>query len=252
MATVTVRGVELGSLPPKIIVPLTAATPEQLLTQAAAVLPAEPDLVEWRIDFLDGALDPQAVVAAGKPLVDALGGVPLLVTFRTADEGGEKAISPADYLELYRAVIAAGLADLVDVEILRDESVVAAVIAAAHDAGVVVVASSHEFGGTPPRQVIVDRLMLMEQRGADVLKMAVMPHDAGDVLTLLQATWEVRQRTDRPVITMSMGALGVASRLAGGVVGSAATFGMVGRASAPGQVEVGALRAALAVVHPAL
>ena len=56
---------------------------------------------------------------------------------------------------------------------------------------------------------------------------------------------------DRPIVTMSMGGLGVVSRLAGQVFGSAATFGMVGTASAPGQVGVADLKAALDLLDPA-
>ena len=49
---------------------------------------------------------------------------------------------------------------------------------------------------------------------------------------------------------MSMTATGVVSRLAGGTFGSCATFGTVGKASAPGQIPAAQLRAALAIVHP--
>ncbi len=250
MRTVIVRGVELGAGPPKIIVPLTAATTTDLLVQAAAVAAERPDLVEWRLDRFDDALDPTAAVATGRALVEALAGIPLLVTFRTTDEGGGRPVTPQRYAQLYAALIDAGVADLVDVEILREAATVDEVIAVAHGAGVAVVASSHDFDGTPEAEVIVQRLLLMAERGADVLKIAVMARDPLDVLTLLQATWSARGRTDRPVVTVSMGGLGVASRLAGGVFGSAATFARVGGASAPGQVEVGALRAALALVHP--
>jgi 3-dehydroquinate dehydratase-1 len=79
-----------------------------------------------------------------------------------------------------------------------------------------------------------------------------MPASPEDVLTLLGATADYASRPDaRPAITMAMGPLGVVSRLAGETFGSALTFGTVGAASAPGQVDAGALRAALEVVHAA-
>ena len=65
------------------------------------------------------------------------------------------------------------------------------------------------------------------------------------VLTLLSATEELhREYNDITIITMSMGQLGVVSRISGGVFGSAMTFGARNSeaASAPGQVEVGALK----------
>lgn len=249
---VIVRGAVIGGARPATVVPLTGATAEALLAEAGPLVAAAPDVVEWRVDHLaDGAPTPEHVVDAGRALVAALGGLPLLVTVRTAAEGGRAAVDDAAYEALQAAALDAGLADLLDVEVGRDPAVVDRLVARAHAAGVPVVGSSHDFAGTPPLDAIVDRLLGMAAAGADVLKIAVMPHDPGDVLTLLAATWAASTRTDRPVITMAMGGLGVASRLAGGTFGSAATFGTVGAPSAPGQVELGALRAALDLVHPA-
>lgn len=247
---VTVRGTAIGTGRPKVIVPLTGGTVDELLAQAAAVVAAWPDVVEWRVDHLAGGrATPDEAAVAGTALRGALGDLPLLVTIRTAHEGGLADVADEDYVAVYRAVLGTGVADLLDVEVMRHPGTVRALVDLAHAAGVAVVASNHDFAATPPREEIVRRLLLMAERGADVLKIAVMPRDPGDVLTLLAATWDTAQRTGRPLITMSMAAAGVASRVAGGVFGSAATFGMVGRASAPGQVEVGALRAALDVVH---
>ncbi|WP_454049619.1 type I 3-dehydroquinate dehydratase [Cellulomonas sp. Marseille-Q8402] len=249
---VVVRGLRIGAGRPVVVVPLTSATAEALVADAAAVVAAAPDLVEWRVDHLGptGRPDPAEVVVAGRALVAALGGLPLLVTVRTAAEGGRADVDDPAYEALLTAVLAAGLADLLDVEVARDAGTVARLVARAHAAGVPVVGSSHDFAGTPGQDAIVDRLLGMADVGADVLKIAVTPHDPADVLTLLAATWATARRTDRPLITMAMGPLGVVSRVAGGTFGSAATFGTVGAASAPGQVELTALRAALAVVHP--
>lgn len=248
---VTVRGTALGAGRPKVIVPLTGGTVLALLDQARAVVAAAPDVVEWRVDHLgSGEAAPDVVAAAGRELRAVLGDLPLLVSIRTAAEGGLAAVTDDAYVAAYRALLAAGVADLVDVEVMRGEATVRTLVDLAHAADAVVVASNHDFDATPPREEIVRRLLLMAERGADVLKIAVMPHDPGDVLTLLTATWEASGRTDRPLITMAMAGTGVASRVVGGVFGSAATFGTVGPASAPGQVELGALRAALAAVHP--
>ncbi|GIG26859.1 type I 3-dehydroquinate dehydratase [Cellulomonas denverensis] len=245
---VTVRGVTLGTGTPAVIVPLTARTPAELVAQAAPVVAARPDLVEWRVDhLLAGGSDLAAVVEAGRALVAALDGLPLLATIRTGAEGGELPMPGEEYLVVYRALLEAGIADLVDVELRH--ATAARVIAAAHDAGVPVVASNHDFDGTPDREEIERRLLAMAEQGADVLKIAVMPRSPEDVLTLLSATLAVRRRVDQPLITMAMAGTGVVSRLAGGVFGSAATFGTVGAASAPGQVEVDALRRTLALVH---
>jgi 3-dehydroquinate dehydratase-1 len=206
-------------------------------------------LAEWRIDYLDIATDGTAMVALGKRIARALDGKPMIVTFRTQAEGGSKPISDADYAALYSTLLHGDFAQLIDVEMFRDPARVAALVAQAHKAGVKVVMSSHDFHATPAREEIIARLLRQDAMGADVLKIAVMPQDAGDVLTLLDATWQVRQRSSKPLLTMSMGGTGVVSRLAGETFGQALTFGMIGTPSAPGQVEVEQLQSVLQVIH---
>ncbi|MCS4235974.1 type I 3-dehydroquinate dehydratase [Stenotrophomonas sp. BIGb0135] len=245
-----VGALRIGEGAPRTIVPITGATAELALQQAAAIA-ASPstDVAEWRIDYLDIATDGKALVALGKRIARALQGKPMIVTFRTQAEGGSKPISDADYAALYSTLLRGDFAQLIDVEMFRDPTRVAALVAQAHKAGVKVVMSSHDFHATPAREEIVARLLRQEALGADVLKIAVMPQDAGDVLTLLQATWDVRQRSSKPLLTMSMGGTGVVSRLAGETFGQALTFGMIGTPSAPGQVEVDQLQSVLQVIH---
>ncbi len=66
----------------------------------------------------------------------------------------------------------------------------------------------------------------MQELGADLPKIAVMPQNEKDVLVLLEATNEMfKIYADRPIITMSMSGMGVISRLCGEIFGSALTFG---------------------------
>lgn len=245
-----VGAVRIGEGIPRTIVPITGATAEQALQQAAAIAAStSTDLAEWRIDYLDIATDAPALVALGTRIARVLDGKPMIVTFRTQAEGGSRPIRDVDYAALNAALLRGGFAQMIDVEMFRDPAVVTALVAQAHQAGVKVVMSSHDFQATPPREEIVARLLRQEALGADVLKIAVMPHDAGDVLALLDATWQVRQRSSRPLLTMSMGGTGVVSRLAGETFGQALTFGMIGTPSAPGQVEVERLQSVLQVIH---
>ena len=86
----------------------------------------------------------------------------------------------------------------------------------------------------------------MQQAGADLPKLAVMPQSRADVLELLAATVEMTDHhPETPVITMSMGALGAVSRLCGEAFGSAMTFANPGTASAPGQVGLDVVNAVL-------
>jgi 3-dehydroquinate dehydratase-1 len=182
-----------------------------------------------------------------------LGETPILFTFRTSKEGGEKAIEKDAYVELNKKIAGTGYVDLVDVEAFTGDDAVKEVIAAAHEHGVKVIASNHDFHKTPAKDDIVSRLCKMQELGADIPKIAVMPQNKKDVLTLLAATEEMSsEHADRPIITMSMAGTGVISRLCGEVFGSALTFGAVGKASAPGQMGVEDLKTALSLLHKSL
>ena len=135
-----------------------------------------------------------------------LGELPLLVTFRTREEGGEQSISAGDYEDFLRTVMDSGQADLIDVELFRGEELLRDICKEAKAQGIKVIASSHDFEKTPAKEKILARLIRMQDCGADPLKLAVMPQTAEDVLTLLSATLEMKeQHAKQPVVTMSMG-----------------------------------------------
>lgn len=250
--TVRVKHLTIGEGAPKIIVPITATTPAQANEMAARIAAtAEVDMAEFRIDFQEKALDKAAMAELTRTLAATLGGKPLLATFRTHAEGGQKAISTNDYAALYEAIIESGAVDLIDIEMMLDESVVSALVEMAHRQHVAVVMSNHDFHATPPVDVIVARLRKQEQLGADILKIATMPQNAGDTLRLMSATWEVSSTTERIVLTMSMAGTGTISRLSGELTGSALTFGKLGAGSAPGQIDVKDLHGMLQIIHAA-
>lgn len=253
MKTVKLRDVEVGSGIPKIIVPIVGRTREEILSKGKELSAVPMHVVELRVDFYDGALDIPKVLETLKQLRGVLGNTPILFTFRTKREGGEKDISMADYTALNKAVADSGDADAVDVEIFSGDGVAAENIENIHRAGKVVVGSNHDFQKTPSRSDLVYRLRKMQDMGADIPKIAVMPQNKSDVITLLAATEEMsRCYADRPIITMSMSATGVLSRLCGEIFGSSMTFGAVGQVSAPGQIPVEQLIAAAEIIHNAL
>lgn len=211
------------------------------------------DVVEWRVDWFDDVFATEKVLETAKELQEVLKDIPVLLTFRTSKEGGEKEISVSDYTALNIAAAQSGYVDLIDVEAFTGDDVVKTIIDAAHKAGVKVIASNHDFFKTPEKEEIIRRLRMMQDFGADIPKMAVMPTCKQDVLTLLSATLEMSEKyADRPIITMSMAGTGVVSRLTGETFGSALTFGAASKASAPGQVGVHELKQVLDIIHSSL
>ena len=253
MKTVNIRGVEIGAGIPKICVPIVGVTKEEILAQAKSLQTLPVDVVEWRIDWFENVFDFDSLKDTLTDLRAALGDLPLLMTFRTSKEGGEKAIEPEAYAELNIKAAQTGLVDLVDVEVFTGDEIVSRIIREVHAAGVKIVASNHDFDKTPDKDDIVSRLRKMQDMDADIPKIAVMPRCKRDVLTLLAATEEMAtDYADRPIITMSMAGTGVISRLCGEVFGSALTFGAAGKASAPGQMGVQGLNTVLGLLHKAL
>lgn len=250
MNQVKIRKIVFGEGRPKICVPITGRTGEEIALRTAELKAAKPDLAEWRADWYEKVFDREKLETMLTWLRKELGELPLLVTFRTREEGGEQSVSPKDYAAFLRKVLMSGQADLIDVELFRGEKLLRDICKEAKARGVKVIASSHDFEKTPAKEEILARLIRMQDCGADLLKLAVMPQDAGDVLTLLSATWEMQEQyAKQPVVTMSMGPKGAVSRLAGEVFGSAMTFGSTGVASAPGQVSVPELKMALEVLR---
>ena len=253
MNTVCVRNVEIGAGIPKICVPIVGITKEDIISEAKTFDSIPVDVVEWRVDWFMGVFDFDQVLDVLKDLRNVLGDTPLLMTFRTSKEGGEKSIEAADYAALNIKAAQSGYVDLIDVEVFTGDEIVREIIEGAHAAGVKVIASNHDFFKTPEKDDIIGRFRKMQELNADIPKIAVMPQNKKDVLTLLAATEEmVSQYADRPIITMSMAGTGVISRLCGEVFGSALTFGAAKKASAPGQMGVKDLSTVLELLHNAL
>ena len=253
MKPVVIRNVVIGEGIPKICVPIVGKKINEILDQAKHICDIGADVVEWRVDWFEKVEDYESVENAAKQLRNILGETPILFTFRTAKEGGERTIAPEVYVELNEKIAKSGYVDLVDVEAFTGDVYVEKVIKTAHECGVKVIASNHDFQKTPPKDELIARMKKMQDLGADIPKIAVMPQSKEDLLTLLSATEEMaRCYADRPIITMSMAGTGVLSRLCGEVFGSALTFGAAGKASAPGQIDVEELRTVLGVLHKSL
>ncbi len=246
MSCVLVRGCSIGEGRPKVILPIVEKDEAAILKKATEFSTKKADCVEWRADWFGNVLDTEALSHCLHSLREALGEMPLLVTFRTKAEGGEMALTPEQYAAFCHAVCVSGCADLLDIEFFPNRDTLPGLIAQAHAAGLKVVCSSHDFQKTPPRTELVARMVAMQDAGADLPKLAVMPTCRTDVLELLAATTEMTEHhPETPVITMSMGSLGAVSRLCGEAFGSAMTFANPGQSSAPGQVPLDVVNAVL-------
>ena len=249
MNTLTIKNVTIGTGTPKIIVPLVGTTEERILEEAESVQSLKPDIIEWRVDHYENVENIEAVSQLASKLRNVLSDSILLFTFRSFREGGNKEISDRYYFQLLHAAIRSKRFDLVDVELFFEESQVKDTVKLAKENGVYVIMCNHDFHKTPAKEEILYRLRKMQEYGADLPKIAVMPQSVDDLIVLLDATNTMKTKyADRPFITMSMSGTGLVSRLAGAVFDSACTFGAGKEASAPGQIPVDQLRSVLEII----
>lgn len=243
MSTVKIRNILLGEGVPKIAVPNVGSTEEEILTSTKEIAAVKPDLMEWRIDYYAAGIEDTAqLIDTGRKIRELIGELPLLVTFRTKSEGGVCQLEENRYLDLVDQIIVNRLGDAVDIELFHEEKRIESLVSEAKNYNVVVIMSNHDFEKVPAKDVIEFRLKKMANLGADVPKLACMPHNVEDVLTLLEATNAVHNEIENPIITMAMGDIGKVTRIAGQVFGSSLSFGAVGKSSAPGQLSIEELR----------
>jgi 3-dehydroquinate dehydratase-1 len=242
-----------GGRLPVICAPLVGRTPDAIRAELATTMRKAPDVIEWRVDHFADIADTARVIAQASVIREVSSRTPLIFTRRSEREGGARTpLAGEQALSLYEAVCEARCADFVDWELSNGAASMARVRAAARANAIALIASYHDFRATPGRDALVGKFAEAAREGAVVAKVAVMPNDAGDVLTLLDATWQASQALDIPLISMSMGPLGTLSRIAGFVYGSALTFGVGADSSAPGQIAIDELRSALSIVRRAV
>lgn len=129
--------------------------------------------------FFDEVEDVEAVNSALKEIHSVIPELPLIFTFRSAKEGGEKQVSTEYYIALNIAAAESGLVDIIDVELFNEEQDVKLLVETAHTHNVSVIISNHDFHGTPSQEEIISRLRKAQELGGDLPKIAVMPQNAG-------------------------------------------------------------------------
>ena len=152
MRTVSVRGLELGSGRPKICIPVTGKNHDDILRQGQMIAQQKgicADLCEWRIDAFKWVSDDEALKETGIALRQLLSGMPLLVTFRSKQEGGSVFCDQERYSMLIEDICKGRYADLLDIELFTAGEDVKRLLHMAEESGAKTVLSSHDFVKTP-------------------------------------------------------------------------------------------------------
>jgi 3-dehydroquinate dehydratase-1 len=245
---VEVKGKVFGGEEMLICLPLVSKNQETLVEQAKELCDLNPDIIEWRVDFFDRVEDIESVVEALKALSETVGEIPIIFTCRHKGEGGQADLTQDQRINIIESSAKTGCIDILDVEMFNDDEFLEKIRNIAKGNDIKLILSHHNFTQTPDEDFIYNKLIEGEKLGADISKLAVMPQNYGDVLTLLNATYRARKVVKIPLVTMSMGEVGGITRIAGGLFGSDMSFAVGKESSAPGQVPIKDLQTILEIL----
>jgi 3-dehydroquinate dehydratase I len=201
------------------------------------------DLLEIRLDLL-GIRDLE-IAAEILRKIKSETGLPVILTNRSGTEGGKWEGKEAERIGLLTNLLSTNLLslkdgpDAVDIELSAGREERDRVIKTARACGKTVIISAHDFSKTPDFQemkIICEEAFLA---GADIAKLAVMPHSMRDILDLLRVALDARE-TGRAVCAIAMGKLGKHTRVIAPFYGSVLTYAAVDStvSAAPGQFQV--------------
>lgn len=228
-----------------LAVSVSGSSVERICERIRSALGDGADMVELRIDLMP-ALDADDL----RSIRDAIpGGIPVIVTLRSADEGGQWRGPESDRTR--RLEEFGSTTDYIDVELTawrgsdHDRQGAPAAVAVDDDDDVAragrrgLILSRHDPRTRPPT-LQADFVAMAGEPACDVPKLAWRARSIRDNFE----AFELMRESPRPAIVICMGEPGLLSRVLAGKFGAFATFAApaAGAETAPGQVDVGLLK----------
>ena len=251
--TVKIKDFVFGDGTPRICVPIIGRTGREIFDVAGKIRKEidrldekyknYPELrvavLEWRADYYTNITEAENVFNILRKLKELFNDRIVLFSFRSEEQGGELRHDRAHLRigDVMRNVISSGFVDMIDVEAVAGNYNIARATMRAHEAGMKVVLSYHDFEKTPHDSEIEEKLRQMEVLGGDILKIAAMPNSKFDVQRMMELNQKMVVERAKPVVLISMGSLGTISRVKGKETGACLTFATLGEKSAPGQLD---------------
>ncbi|MCB1321106.1 MAG: type I 3-dehydroquinate dehydratase, partial [Leptospiraceae bacterium] len=151
----------------------------------------------------------------------------------------------SDRVRLFESLLP--LVDCVDIE--YETTIRKDVIALARQYGKKVMISTHYFEKTPDNSELNTIYTESMELGADIVKLATLARNRDDLFRLMDFT-RVRSRERSNIIAISMGSIGLVSRVIASLYGSVMTYGFIYESNAPGQLSVQDLHRELLLYNP--
>ncbi|MBQ7785973.1 MAG: type I 3-dehydroquinate dehydratase [Clostridia bacterium] len=226
-------------------------TIEEIGEAAKRAYQARADIIELRIDSFDSEPTAEAAIAACREVYRNAPGTPLIFTLRTERDGGAGSRNINKYEVLLNDICSMHAADAIDCELSVGADAFVRITQRAHEEGIAVIGSSHEFGRIGDMIQVGTWLSKQEELGADICKAAVMTQTKAEAFEAAYVMAKADEQLSVPMIAIAMGPSGVLTRIGAECLGSCLTFGTAGAASAPGQIDARELRSVLEIVHAA-
>jgi len=243
-----VKNKEIGIGQPIICISVMDREKEAIIEEIKRLVADGVEMIEWRVDAYSGVESPNAVRAVFEAVKPIIENTVFVFTFRSKEQGGLCSLDQEKIYDLHQVAAESNIVDFIDVEYFYTEDADEE-IHTLQEMGTKVITSHHDFHETPSSDVLFMLLEQMKHSNAEIVKLAMMPNSVQDVLRLLEETNHFHERyPNQPLITMSMGKLGMISRISGETFGSCVTFGAGKNASAPGQIPVADLKHILDVL----
>ena len=203
----------------KIAIPIFQERYEDVIEVANDCIDKGADVLEFRIDALKNP-DIDKIRDTIKEI-----DFPMIATNRINTEGGSFKGSEEERFDiLYKCC---DLVEYVDIELQSSDEYINKI----HDSGVKTIVSYHDFKKTPDLNEIM-YIVEKEQELGDIAKVAFMPQDLEDTLTILAVLSHCEN-----TIAISMGDLGSYTRVMASKFDSPITFAAGTDVTAPGQMS---------------
>ena len=211
----------------RIAIPIFQKKYEDVIEVAQDCIDKGADILEFRIDALKNP-DIDKIKNAIEEI-----NFPMIATNRISTEGGSfKGTEEERVNILYECC---DLVDYVDIELQSNDEYIHKI----HDTGVTTIVSYHDFKKTPDLNEIL-YIVEKEHELGDIAKVAFMPQDLEDTLTILAVLSHCKD-----TIAISMGDLGSYTRVMAAKFNSPITFAAGTDVTAPGQIDIETMKARL-------
>ncbi|ADC46940.1 3-dehydroquinate dehydratase type I AroD [Methanobrevibacter ruminantium M1] len=211
----------------KIAIPIFQKKKEDVISVAQDCIIKGADILELRIDGMENP-NPKLV----REIIEEIN-FPIIATNRTTREGGFFKGTDKDRIAILREC--ADVADFVDVELQTNRKLIESIT----ETGVKTIISYHNFKQTPDLDFLID-IVNQEKELGDIAKIAVMPNNLEDTLTVLA----ILSHFD-DTVAISMGELGSYTRVIASKFNAPFTFAVANDTTAPGQIDIDTMRVLL-------